>query len=867
MWHGPASHARQVFTSAENLEEVSGDFGVLHGLYWLTVNLAENRPLVLLVDDVQWCDRPSLRYLAYLLPRIENLGLLVVMTRRTGETGSDEPLLRRIVTDPGVQVLRPGPLSEQAAAALLEDALPARPPDKEFVTACYQASGGNPLLLRELARTVAAEGIAPTAANSRRVEGLGPRAVNHLVAARMERLSPEAAAVARAIAVLNDKAGIRTAADLAGLGVAVTADGVNALERMEILCVDRTSLEPAISFSHPLIRTAVYSSTGEAERDAAHRNAARILAAADAEPEKIAAHLLRTLPEGDQQAVSVLRQAARTSLARSGPEAAVTYLLRALNEPPAEDEKTAVLCEAGFAAAKVDLKKAAQCLERALHALADPVRRAEISGILGLVLLYMERADDAAGALGKAIDQLAEGGNTSLERALQAALLEVLVNVHDPARTSRQADVMRRLPRTGEVGEDLLDCMLAKCDAFTGSREALGRAHEVMRRSEEIVRSGDGASFFGATAFWFVANNCWVLGLGDPEEGIEAFSAVIDRTRTRGSFPTLVFCHNFRGLFWLERGDVAEAEADLKEAIRLQEMTGLTLGRPTVVAGLARVFLERGDIDAAARILDEGGVGETLPKVGFFPYYLHARAQVLRMRGDLESALRTAMSAGERLAGHGGQNPAIVSWRSEAALDLYALDRKSEARRLAAEEVELARRWGAPSALGRALRNSGLVTSGDEALDFLTEAVSVLEKSSARLEYAKALTNMGAALCRRGQRRAARTPLRQALDIAFRCGASILVDEARAELVFAGSKPRSVVMTGPEALTPSERRVAVLAAGGATNRQIAQSLYVTPKTVEVHLSAVYRKLFISNRTQLASTLDGATRREPSASAT
>jgi DNA-binding CsgD family transcriptional regulator len=176
---------------------------------------------------------------------------------------------------------------------------------------------------------------------------------------------------------------------------------------------------------------------------------------------------------------------------------------------------------------------------------------------------------------------------------------------------------------------------------------------------------------------------------------------------------------------------------------------------------------------------------------------------------------------------------------------------------LAREELELARAWGAPRALGRALRVVGLVESGRQGIERIRESVAVLEHSPARLEQAYAVTDLGAAL-RRGNRRAeAREHLRSGLELAQRCGATRLAERAHEELVAAGARPRRLVMSGVESLTPSERRTAGLAAEGLTNKEIAQALFVTPRTVEMHLSNAFRKLDISARTQLPAALAAA----------
>jgi DNA-binding CsgD family transcriptional regulator len=224
------------------------------------------------------------------------------------------------------------------------------------------------------------------------------------------------------------------------------------------------------------------------------------------------------------------------------------------------------------------------------------------------------------------------------------------------------------------------------------------------------------------------------------------------------------------------------------------------------------------------------------------------------LRGDLAGGLADLLDAGRRYDAVGSRNPAFIAWSSPAALALVALGRRDEARELAEEELELARTWGAPRALGAALRAAGLVEGGESGLARLEEAVQVLGESPAKLEHAKALTELGAALRRLNRRSAARDELRRAVELATICGASSLAARAETELLATGARPRRVALRGVASLTPSERRVAEMAAEGPTNQEIAQALFVTQRTVEVHLTSIYRKLDISSRSQLASAL-------------
>ena len=235
---------------------------------------------------------------------------------------------------------------------------------------------------------------------------------------------------------------------------------------------------------------------------------------------------------------------------------------------------------------------------------------------------------------------------------------------------------------------------------------------------------------------------------------------------------------------------------------------------------------------------------------------LRARTLVEAAYGDHRAALGHALELGEVLTSFGHTNPpaSYPAWRSLAALEHHALGETHEALALAKEEVELARPWGAPHTLGRSLRILGLIEGGDDGIAHIREAVSVLESSSARLEHAYALANLGGALRRANKRAEAREPLRQALELAQRSGAALLAEHAHEELVATGARPRRVELSGAAALTPSERRIAAMAAEGLSNRDIAQALFVTLRTVEMHLSNAFRKLGVSSRTQLPAAL-------------
>jgi DNA-binding CsgD family transcriptional regulator len=271
-------------------------------------------------------------------------------------------------------------------------------------------------------------------------------------------------------------------------------------------------------------------------------------------------------------------------------------------------------------------------------------------------------------------------------------------------------------------------------------------------------------------------------------------------------------------------------------------------------AFLADALMEQGRLDDAAAALDGVEFRESPFDRERVLFLRDSSARLHILRGDLAGGVERLLDAGRRYDDVGSRNPAFIAWRSHAAVALLQLDKRDEARRLATLELELARAWGAPRSLGAALRVAGLVEGGTDGVALFEEAVDVLGESPAKLEHAKARTELGAALRRANRRVAARDHLRRAVELATICGAASLAARAERELLATGARPRRVALSGVESLTPSERRVAELAAEGPTNREIAQALFVTQRTIEVHLTSIYRKLAINSRSQLAAAL-------------
>jgi len=309
------------------------------------------------------------------------------------------------------------------------------------------------------------------------------------------------------------------------------------------------------------------------------------------------------------------------------------------------------------------------------------------------------------------------------------------------------------------------------------------------------------------------------------------------------------------GFTYFHMGELAEARQWLDGAYESLQAYGYAPSIHSYFAAFhSRTILETGDAPAARQALEMAPYMDELADGS--RHWMRSNGEILLAENRPEEALE-ATRVLERLMPERCSNPSAWPWRSQRARALVRLDRGEEGVELVEEELRLAREFGAPGIVGRTLRILGQVKGDEAGIDDLAEAVEQLEKSHARLERARALTAYGSALRRARHPTDARDPLRRGLELAEACGATALADHTRSELYATGARPRTDAVSGVDALTASEKRVAAMAAEGSSNRDIAQALYVTPKTVEVHLSNTYRKLGIRSRRELPGVLVGA----------
>jgi DNA-binding CsgD family transcriptional regulator len=816
-----------------------GAFAILHGLYWLAANVALHQPTLLAIDDLHWADTPSLRWLLYLTRRLEGVPLLVAAATRPPEGESRDPtLVAELIADPEVVAIRLEPLGRGSIAVLARE-LHGLEPDEAFCAALETATGGNPLFIGAVLDAVAREGTSPTAEHVPRLLDIGAQGVARAVGLRLARLPPGALALLRAASVLGDGTELRHAAALAGVEAGELGPAAAILVRRDLL-----RREDPLEFFHPVVRSAVYETLDVVQRDAAHRSAAQLLLQAGALPESAAGHLLRVAPQAYPFVVSTLRQAAGRALAQGAAEAAVGYLTRALKEQTDPAARAEVLVELGLAERRTNGPAAVDHLRAGLELLADRSRRGVVALQLGRALWFTDRIADALAVFQRALGEVDREQDPDLHELLVAELISSAWSLAQTYPIAEAAIGELDLDALhGGLGSETLLGTMAHYEYRLGLRREL--AIELARRA-----LAPGTLFAGgATAFYYPVIVLYASGLLD--EAVSIFDQAVAQARRRGDVFNVAFMLLWRGRCQSRRGDLRAAVADLREAIDLCVAHGMLVAWPYNIGFLADALLEQGDAEEATRVIDQGDFPEQLPldQVHLVWFRLQ-RARVRIETGSPERGVEELRQVGETVRLVPFDNPSGVPWRSWAAEGLRRLDRNDEARALADEELVLARRWGDPRAIGACLRVLGLVEGGEAGIGLLREAVEVLAGSQARLEHARALVDLGAALRRANQRVEARERLRQGVNLARTLGAFGLASRANEEIAATGARPRKVLQTGVDALTASERRVVQLAADGMSNKEIAQTLFVTIKTVEVHLSRAYRKLEISSRAQL-----------------
>ena len=815
---------------------VDPSFAIFHGLYWLCANLAAVAPLCVVVDDAHWADAASLRYLGFLLTRLEELEIALVVATRPREAGTEAELLTALTSGSSADVIRLAPLTRAAIVELLEAQL-GRAPDPEIVDTCVRVTRGTPFLVRELVTSLSEEGI----------EG-GVETVGRSVRLRLRRLPEHAGRLARALAVL-EQSDLLHAARLADIPALEAADSADLLAVAGIV----EPLRP-LTFVHPLVRDGLYSDLSSSERAQGHRRAAELLAEQPGADARVAEHLLFSEPTGDRWVVERLVTAARVAGKQGARDSEAVFLRRALAEPPPPDDRSALLLRLGTAEASAGRPEWPEHLHQAVDAAPDPAAAAEAALVLADALSGAQRYKEAVDALDRAAATLDTPGS---ELALQLEAATVIAEMNDPATmppvSPRRASLRERADEDLAAPAELL-AAAAFISVLANEPSEVGAelASRALQAGEKRLRGSHGRQWVYATG-WFSQSGFTLLWSERYAQLRPLLDASIARARSTGDSARLAMGLVNRGWLAFRRGDLSAAEIDARTALAAIELPAPPMFRVLACGVLLKALVAQGELEAAEQALvpldAEVEAGSLIS-----PPLRFARGRLRVAQGRVADGLADMLAVGALLTRSLVTSPGALPWRSEAALVQLGLGDHKSAERLADEELRLARAFGAPRALGVALRAAGVIAGGDGGASLLREAIDALGRGDAKLERARALADLGAMLRRRNRRTEAREPLREALDAAHRAGARPLAEYAETELRATGARPRRALLTGLDSLTASERRVAEFASQGLSNREIAQTLFVTARTVEGHLTSVFRKLHVHSRDELPAAL-------------
>jgi ATP/maltotriose-dependent transcriptional regulator MalT len=575
-----------------------------------------------------------------------------------------------------------------------------------------------------------------------------------------------------------------------------------------------------------------------------HARAARVLTEAGVSPAERAPHLLATDPVGDAGTVTALREAAAAALGQGAADAARRYLTRALAEPPGPAERSEVLSELGTAEWLAgEPASASNHLREAVEATADPQLRAERAVTLARAVFYTGQVPQAVDLLEREAEGLAGAEGEAIDR-LHAEIFSLGI--------ISELTIPRIAPRLDELeppeGNDIGSLLTT---AHLGAREwMVGVADRTVELCERAYAGGELLEREGmeSIAIYEIA---WSLIWADRQDlAGEIVHGLLEQSTAKGS----VFGHStaraLGALLHYSTGNMTQVEAEARAGIELSEPPAFT--RPPLYTLLAMALIERGAYDEAEEAVRESGCGPFLPPMLHMHMAFQARGRLRLAQGKTEDALADFLELGDRYRLCDAVNPSFT-WRRGAAEAHVKMGNPGAALRLAEEQIEVAERWGTKSAMGIALHVKGIAREAEGA-ETLSDAAEILADSPARIDEARVLIDLGRAMRRGGMRAQARDPLRKGLELARGCGATVLAERAHEELITAGARPRRLMFSGVESLTASERRVAELAAQGSSNREIAEQLFVTVKTVENHLTRVYSKLDVGSRDGLPDAL-------------
>lgn len=812
-----------------------------HGLYWLMSNLCDLQPRLVLVDDAHQLDLASLEWLHSLARRAPDMALVICIATRPAR-GERASLLGDIARMDGVRTISLDPLSSDAVHILLEHELGAGP-TAGFVEACRTATGGNPLLLRELVRRWRETDSPIDGTGADAVTRLGADAIAPLVRARVSRLDLDARLVLQTLACVRRSPSAALLTRITGL----TAD--RALAAVDRLCAAYLCVgDPEVDFEHPLVREAVYAGMSLQDRTRVHRLAIEAQREAGATDEELAVHCLALAASGDRRIVGILRAAADDAVRRGASDEAIAFLMRAQAEPPPHEEAFAVAFAIATTMAGRHHPDTIEALRTALRLARDAHDRGAVGLELARAHTYRGEDQAATSILLSFEPDLPLNADALRESFALARLVQVQTRVAARSSMLDELAVVRARLTRGDVS--LSPQVLAVLGADIALTELSGREAALSAARTALGNGLSAAENIDSPFLYMAASTLFVLD--EVDAGERAMSRTIAQAGATGSARAYAMASAFRARARYYQGRLLEAEADARAALDTTVEQTWAMHVPWAAGVLIDVLVDRGDLVEAQHMAEQFDATGSRELMMEQPLAI-ARARLFVEHKRIAQAIAELRRVEHWEQSWGAQTPALTEWRALIAPLLLAHGSADEARALAAEEVRLARTFGAARQIVGSLRAAAAVADDRvSAVELLREAVQIADGAATRLPLIEAQVDLALALSR-VQDESAATVGAAAMASAQHAGALRLV-----RLLERGRAGRPGPVRGSPAgndeLTAAQYRVARLAADGCSNREIAQRLFLSRKTVEMHLGNAFRRLSISSRQELSHAL-------------
>ena len=565
---------------------------LMRGLSWLVANLAAGTRLTLLIDDAQWADPESLRWLNHLAKRLDELGVLIAMTVRSGEESPAAEVIAALEAIDGVVRIEPAPLSDGGASDLLGGRLGSAPSPR-LVDEAQRSTGGNPLLLDALAIELIAQNAGTGHAAAELAGKLVPESLVRTVLLRLRRLPEPARAVAEALTILAE-APPDVVVELAGLGSADGEVGLAALEAAELI-----EGEQLVHFTHPIVRSTIHEQISPRRRHTRHVQAASILHAAGERPERIAPHLIAAGDVEVPGGAEILIEAGRRVYSLGAPDATIRYLLRALELDPEPGVRAEILLQLGAASIRNLDGRAVEHLQEAVDVAATAQQRRSALMELARAKLTVLDLDGAADTFALAVSESA--GDRELELSAIAELSSAELNLLRFEQAAERVRVRR---------EELEGATPAERKLLAVAAFAAAQSNEPAAVVVELAERALGGGLLveeQSCASMIVLELMMALVLVDADELLEtALGTAMADARSRGWPIGFGFASTIRCWSRLRRGEIGPAEADARAADEVRRLHGATPLDPFVSAFLVSILAERGELAEAAKCSNRG---------------------------------------------------------------------------------------------------------------------------------------------------------------------------------------------------------------------------------------------------------------------